>query len=113
MLRGWALALLLINAFLLAWALGAFSPWLSPPKDRDRDPVRVTQQVRPQTVELLPPAASAPASAAPASSGASAASAASADPTAQEPPPQKDDRTPVSSAPPSATASPAASAVSR
>lgn len=104
MLRGVALLLLLVNALLLAWALGALEPWLVPPAQRDRDPGRMGQQVQPQTVELLPLAAS---------------PAAAASPAMQVPPPQQGDAVaptgPVSSAasqpsapsPPSASSAPA------
>lgn len=93
MLRRMALLLLLLNALLLAWALGALDPWLPSPSQRDRDPARMGQQVQPQTVEVLPPAASA---------------AAAASSAAQEPQAQKSDAL-APTVPPTAASNPLAS----
>ncbi len=56
MLRGAALVLLLANAAFLAWTqgwLGGLAP--QPPATAGREPQRLTQQVRPDSVQVLRP----------------------------------------------------------
>ena len=65
MLRALVVALLLANALVLAWSLGALDGLLGRRPDPDREPERLQRQVNPELVKLLPPAAaSAPAAAA-------------------------------------------------
>jgi hypothetical protein len=65
MLRTLVVVLLLANALMLAWSLGALDGLLGRRPDADREPERLQRQVNPDLVKLLPPAAaSAPAAAA-------------------------------------------------
>ena len=73
MLRALVVVLLLANALVLAWSLGALDGLLGRRPNADREPERLQRQVNPELVKLLPPAgASVPAAGA--SSPSSAAS---------------------------------------
>lgn len=67
MLRALVVLLLLANALVLAWSLGALDGLLGRRPDADREPERLQRQVNPELVKLLPPpvkpGASAPAAA--------------------------------------------------
>jgi hypothetical protein len=80
MLRALVLALLAANAVVYGWGQGWLSPLLAPPGAAEREPERLYQQVRPNSITLVPLArtgAGADAASAPASSpgGSDAASA--------------------------------------
>ncbi len=68
MLRALVVLLLMANALVLAWSLGALDGLLGRRPDADREPERLQRQVNPDLVKLLPPpggrGASAPAAAA-------------------------------------------------
>jgi hypothetical protein len=71
MLRALVLALLAANAFVFAWGQGWLSPLLPPPGAAEREPERLYQQVRPNSITIVPlpgTAESADAASAPASS---------------------------------------------
>jgi BirA family biotin operon repressor/biotin-[acetyl-CoA-carboxylase] ligase len=70
MLRWLVLALLLANALFWAWSQGWLSPLFGPAPGAQREPWRLQQQLRPESVRVLPPGAAPPAAA---SSGASGA----------------------------------------
>jgi hypothetical protein len=78
MLRALVVLLLLANALVLAWSLGALDGLLGRRPDADREPERLQRQVNPELVKLLPPpgakGASAPGSTASAASAAAASS---------------------------------------
>jgi hypothetical protein len=57
MLRTLVVLLLLANLLFFAWSQGALSPALPPPHHGDREPGRLALQVRPESVQLLGPAA--------------------------------------------------------
>jgi hypothetical protein len=86
LLRLIAGALLVANLAFFAWTQGWLSPLAMPPMSSEREPERITLQVRPETVTLLGPkaaaearqAADAASAAGAAASGASATQAASA-----------------------------------
>ena len=69
MLRALVVLLLLANALVLAWSLGALDGLLGRRPDADREPERLQRQVNPELVKLLPPpvepGASTPAAATP------------------------------------------------
>lgn len=77
MLRWLVLALLLANALFFSWSQGWLSPLLGAAPGAAREPWRLQQQVRPETVRVLPPGAALPVSSA-ASAASGAAGAASA-----------------------------------
>jgi hypothetical protein len=80
MLRWLVLALVLANALFLAWSQGWLSPWLVAGPGASREPWRLQQQLRPETVRVLPPGSvpPVPASAPPIAASAASAAAASA-----------------------------------
>lgn len=53
MLRTLVLLLVLANLAFLAWTLGLLSPLAQPPMSSEREPERLTQQVRPEQVTVL------------------------------------------------------------
>lgn len=53
MLRTLVLLLALANLAFLAWTQGLLSPLARPPMSSEREPERLTQQVRPETVKVL------------------------------------------------------------
>lgn len=57
MLRALLVALLLANALFLAWAQGWLSPVFAPPRQGEREPERLAQQVNPALIKVLPPVA--------------------------------------------------------
>jgi hypothetical protein len=57
MLRALLLLLLLANALFFAWTRGWLAPAMQPPRHAEREPERITAQVRPEKVQVLPPAA--------------------------------------------------------
>lgn len=71
MLRWLVVALLLANALFWAWSQGWLSPMFGPPPGAQREPWRLQQQVRPDTVRVLPPGTALPAPPPPAASAAS------------------------------------------
>lgn len=73
MLRWLAFALLLANALFWAWSQGWLSPLFGPAPGAPREPWRLQQQLRPESVRVLPPGAAPPAPSASAASAASAA----------------------------------------
>lgn len=75
MLRLLAGLLLAANLAFFAWTQGWLSPLLMPPMSSEREPERLTQQLRPASISLLDPQAAADARRA-ADAAASAASAA-------------------------------------
>ena len=64
MLRALVLVLLVANGFVFAWSQGWLSPLLQPPGVAEREPERLQQQVRPDSITVLSPAAAAAALAA-------------------------------------------------
>lgn len=76
MLRALVVLLLLANGLFAVWSVGGFGSALPPPGASQREPERLTQQLRPERVQVLPPGVAAPASAA--ASAATAGSAADA-----------------------------------
>jgi hypothetical protein len=64
MLRALLLLLLIANVLFFAWTRGALEPAWPPPGRGDREPERLTAQVRPDSVRVVPPAASGAAAAA-------------------------------------------------
>ena len=100
-MRWWIATLLLLNAMALAWQWDAFAPWGWGPNVQ-REPERLKQQIKPETLQITIPgqAASAPAvSEAPASKAA-----------ASEPTPPKTSASPPVAAAPASPASAAAAA---
>lgn len=61
MLRALVVALLAANLLFFAWTRGALAPLLPPPSHGEREPERLAQQVRPETIRFFatPAAASA------------------------------------------------------
>jgi hypothetical protein len=59
MLRALVLVLLVANGFVFAWSQGWLSPLLQPPGVAEREPERLLQQVRPDSITVLSPAAAA------------------------------------------------------
>jgi len=57
MLRALLVALLLANALFLAWAQGWLSPVFAPPRQGEREPERLAQQVNANLIKVLPPVA--------------------------------------------------------
>ena len=53
MLRTLVLLLVLANLAFLAWTQGLLSPLARPPMSSEREPERLTQQVRPDAVKVL------------------------------------------------------------
>lgn len=53
MLRTLVLLLVLANLAFLAWTQGLLSPLAQPPMGSEREPERLTQQVRPESVTVL------------------------------------------------------------
>lgn len=98
-MRWWIAILLLLNAMALAWQWDAFGRWGWGPNVQ-REPERLKQQIKPETLQITIPgqAASAPAAA----SEAPASKAAASEPT----PPKTSASPPVAAAP----ASPASAA---
>ena len=98
-MRWWIAILLLLNAMALAWQWDAFGRWGWGPNVQ-REPERLNQQIKPETLQITIPgqAASAPAAA----SEAPASKAAASEPT----PPKTSASPPVAAAP----ASPASAA---
>jgi hypothetical protein len=83
MLKAAVLCLLAANAAVFAWGRGWLMPLWLPPGASEREPERLRQQVRPDSITVLGPsktaaAAATSASAAPAAPGTSANAAASA-----------------------------------
>lgn len=86
-LRWIVLALLLANVLFFAWSRGWLGPVMGYAPSGDRDPARLTQQLQPEVVRVLPPAAAqaallaasaaAPSAAAPASAASAAGGGAS------------------------------------
>jgi hypothetical protein len=106
LLRAFVAAALLANLLFAAWHVGAFGLiGLAP--ETQRDPKRLEQQVRPNAVRVLAPAAAASAVAA---AAAAAASAAAVGPVQPEPAPTAaaDTAAGAASAPPAAASAPAA-----
>ena len=57
MLRALLVVLLLANALFLAWAQGWLSPVFAPPRQGEREPERLAQQVNAELIKVLPPVA--------------------------------------------------------
>jgi hypothetical protein len=57
MLRALVLVLLVANGLVFAWSQGWLSPLLQPPGVAEREPERLLQQVRPDSITVLGPAA--------------------------------------------------------
>jgi hypothetical protein len=53
LLRTLVLLLVLANLAFLAWTQGLLSPLARPPMTSEREPERLTQQVRPEAVKVL------------------------------------------------------------
>lgn len=53
MLRAWVAALLLANLLFFGWARGWWSPALPPPVHGEREPERLTAQVKPESVRFV------------------------------------------------------------
>lgn len=59
MLRALVLVLLVANGFVFAWSQGWLSPLLQPPGAAEREPDRLLQQIQPESITVLSPAAAA------------------------------------------------------
>jgi hypothetical protein len=57
MLRTLVLLLLLANLLFFGWARGWFAPGWPAPRAAEREPERLAEQVRPELIEVLSPAA--------------------------------------------------------
>lgn len=57
MIKWFALTLIVANLGFCAWTQGVFGPTLPPPDMRQREPGRLQQQVRPESVVVLSPRA--------------------------------------------------------
>lgn len=64
MLRAFVVLLLLANALFLAWTQGWLAPTIAAPRHGQREPERLSMQVRPELVTVVPPKAGNPALAA-------------------------------------------------
>jgi hypothetical protein len=53
LLRALVLLLVLANLAFLAWTQGLLSPLARPPMSSEREPERLTQQVRPESITVL------------------------------------------------------------
>ena len=53
MLKGLVLLLVAANLAFFAWTQGWLAPMLKPPMSSEREPERMSQQLRPETVRLL------------------------------------------------------------
>jgi hypothetical protein len=59
LLRLFAVLLLTANLAVYAWTQGWLSPLAMPPMSSEREPERLAQQVRPESIKLLSPQAAA------------------------------------------------------